>query len=1778
MVRECISIHVGQAGVQIGNACWELYCLEHGIQPDGQMPSDKTIGGGDDSFNTFFSETGAGKHVPRAVFVDLEPTLFHPEQLITGKEDAANNYARGHYTIGKEIIDLVLDRVHKLSDQCTGLQGFLVFHSFGGGTGSGFTSLLMERLSVEYGKKSKLEFSIYPAPQVSTAVVEPYNAILTTHTTLEHSDCAFMVDNEAIYDICRRNLDIERPSYTNLNRLISQIVSSITASLRFDGALNVDLTEFQTNLVPYPRIHFPLATYAPVISSEKAYHEQLSVGEITNACFEPANQMVKCDPRHGKYMACCLLYRGDVVPKDVNAAIASIKTKRSIQFVDWCPTGFKVGINYQPPTVVPGGDLAKVQRAVCMLSNTTAIAEAWARLDHKFDLMYAKRAFVHWYVGEGMEEGEFSEAREDMAALEKDYEERECISIHVGQAGVQIGNACWELYCLEHGIQPDGQMPSDKAIGGGDDSFNTFFSETGAGKHVPRAVFVDLEPTVIDEVRTGTYRQLFHPEQLITGKEDAANNYARGHYTIGKEIIDLVLDRIRKLSDQCTGLQGFLVFHSFGGGTGSGFTSLLMERLSVDYGKKSKLEFSIYPAPQVSTAVVEPYNSILTTHTTLEHSDCAFMVDNEAIYDICRRNLDIDRPSYTNLNRLISQIVSSITASLRFDGALNVDLTEFQTNLVPYPRIHFPLATYAPVISAEKAYHEQLSVSEITNACFEPANQMVKCDPRHGKYMACCLLYRGDVVPKDVNAAIATIKTKRSIQFVDWCPTGFKVGINYQPPTVVPGGDLAKVQRAVCMLSNTTAIAEAWARLDHKFDLMYAKRAFVHWYVGEGMEEGEFSEAREDMAALEKDYEERECISIHVGQAGVQIGNACWELYCLEHGIQPDGQMPSDKKIGGGDDSFNTFFIQTGAGKHVPRAVFVDLEPTVIDEVRTGTYRQLFHPEQLITGKEDAANNYARGHYTVGKEIIDIVMDRMRKLADQCTGLQGFLVFRSFGGGTGSGFASLLMERLSVDYGKKSKLEFSIYPAPQVSTAVVEPYNAILTTHTTLEHSDCAFMVDNEAIYDICRRNLDIERPSYTNLNRLISQIVSSITASLRFDGALNVDLTEFQTNLVPYPRIHFPLATYAPVISAEKAYHEQLTVSEITNSCFEPANQMVKCDPRHGKYMACCLLYRGDVVPKDVNAAIAAIKTKPTIQFVDWCPTGFKVGINYQPPTVVPGGDLAKVQRAVCMLSNTTAIAEAWARLDHKFDLMYAKRAFVHWYVGEGMEEGEFSEAREDMAALEKDYEEVGADGSEDDEVHVGQAGVQIGNSCWELYCLEHGIQPDGQMPSAKASGGGDDSFNTFFSETGAGKHVPRAVFVDLEPTVIDEVRSGMYRQLFHPEQLITGKEDAANNYARGHYTIGKEVIDIVMDRMRKLADQCTGLQGFLVFHSFGGGTGSGFTSLLMERLSVDYGKKSKLEFSVYPAPQVSTAVVEPYNAILTTHTTLEHSDCAFMEGEFSEAREDMAALEKDYEEVGADSAGDDENEGVGDGAGLGSRLCPGLVSALLAGLLGSLLPGPALSLETDGARVALGGAFRVGRGGSSSSFWEMRLFLTEAEATGAAVLSSSPSNFCSGLISRSEPCSALLLWRLGGREGPRLEGAVTTSAPSGTSAAAAEAEGVTGRLAGLLLALLPLLPALPGLLLPLLSCPFQLPALRSLGSSLLVMPGQGEGVRAGVEPGMNRSSSLSSGLSGGVGRGSSSASSGSCMEVSALSPTSIPSWSARFFRYSGPPSTCAR
>merc|ERR1719371_118044 len=124
---------------------------------------------------------------------------------------------------------------------------------------------------------------------------------------------------------------------------------------------------------------------------------------------------------------------------------------------------------------------------------------------------------------------------------------------------------------------------------------------------------------------------MFANDFLIAGKEDAANNFARGHYTIGKEMVN---EAVRKLADNSTNVQGFIVNHTVGGGTGSGLGALILERLAVDYRKKTKIGFEIYPSPQISTSIVDPYNALLSTHWLLDHTEVSIVLDNEAVYGI----------------------------------------------------------------------------------------------------------------------------------------------------------------------------------------------------------------------------------------------------------------------------------------------------------------------------------------------------------------------------------------------------------------------------------------------------------------------------------------------------------------------------------------------------------------------------------------------------------------------------------------------------------------------------------------------------------------------------------------------------------------------------------------------------------------------------------------------------------------------------------------------------------------------------------------------------------------------------------------------------------------------------------------------------------------------------------------------------------------------------------------------------------------------------------------
>merc|ERR1712238_418619 len=357
-----------------------------------------------------------------------------------------------------------------------------------------------------------------------------------------------------------------------------------------------------------------------------------------------------------------------------------------------------------------------------------------------------------------------------------------------------------------------------------------------------------------------------------------------------------------------------------------------------------------------------------------------------------------------------------------------------------------------------------------------------------------------------------------------------------------------------------------------------------------------------------------------MGQGGVQLGNAIWSQYNTEHDIQGNGTRGENADTS--DTYFQTFFEETAAGQYVPRNLYVDLEPSVLDDVRRGPYAGLFHSEFLVNGKEDAANNFARGHYTVGKEMMEIVNDRLRKMVDNCENVQGFIVTHSVGGGTGSGLGMLILERLAVDFRKKSKLGFEIYPSPNISTCIVEPYNGLLSTHWLLDHTDVSLVLDNEAIYSICQKKLDIKKPSYSNLNRIIAKVVSSMTAALRFNGELNVDMNEFQTNLVPFPRLHFMSSSLAPLVTPADKERQGNTAWDITEMVLNPKSFLVAYtdfDPVEDKYMAISINYRGKVKSKEANETVQKIKKQGKVSFVEWCPTGFKIGLNDSPAKAVP-------------------------------------------------------------------------------------------------------------------------------------------------------------------------------------------------------------------------------------------------------------------------------------------------------------------------------------------------------------------------------------------------------------------------------------------------------------------------------------------------------------------------------------------------------------------------------
>jgi len=434
---------------------------------------------------------------------------------------------------------------------------------------------------------------------------------------------------------------------------------------------------------------------------------------------------------------------------------------------------------------------------------------------------------------------------------------REIVHIQAGQCGNQIGSKFWEVVCDEHGIQPTGNYSgtSDLQL----ERIRVYYNEATGGRYVPRAILVDLEPGTMDSVRAGPFGGIFRPDNFVFGQSGAGNNWAKGHYTEGAELIDSVLDVVRKEAEGCDCLQGFQVTHSLGGGTGSGMGTLLISKIREEYPDRMMMTFSVFPSPKVSDTVVEPYNCTLSVHQLVENADEVMVIDNEALYDICFRTLKLTTPTYGDLNHLVSAVMAGATCCLRFPGQLNADLRKLAVNLIPFPRLHFFMIGFAPLTARGSALFRALTVPELTQQMFDAKNMMCASDPRHGRYLTAACMFRGSMSTKEVDEQMLNVQNKNSAYFVEWIPNNIKTSIC----DIAPKG----LKMSTTFIGNSTSIQEMFKRVSEQFTLMFRRKAFLHWYTGEGMDEMEFTEAESNMNDLISEYQQYQDATAEADQA-----------------------------------------------------------------------------------------------------------------------------------------------------------------------------------------------------------------------------------------------------------------------------------------------------------------------------------------------------------------------------------------------------------------------------------------------------------------------------------------------------------------------------------------------------------------------------------------------------------------------------------------------------------------------------------------------------------------------------------------------------------------------------------------------------------------------------------------------------------------------------------------------------------------------------------------------
>jgi len=426
----------------------------------------------------------------------------------------------------------------------------------------------------------------------------------------------------------------------------------------------------------------------------------------------------------------------------------------------------------------------------------------------------------------------------------------EIVCIHVGECGNRIGAQFWEVLSNEHGIDPTGTYRGDSALQL--EYINVFYNKATDDEYFPRAVLVDLDPDTKDSILSGDSGKIFCPDNCIFGQSGTQKNWAKGRYTEGAELlVESVMEVVRKEAQRCDSLQGFMLFHSLGGGTGSGLGTLILSKIREEYPDRIIATVSVFPSPKVSDTVLEPYNATFAIHQLIENADLTFCFDNETMQDICFRKLKIGDTNYADLNHLIAVTMSDITASLRFSNeGSRTTLRDLTNSLVPSPRLHFLIPAFAPLVSGSSQLSSALAFPKLTQQLFDRSTVMLSFDPSHSKYLSVLTLFRGRLSREEVAKAMLDVQNKDSPYFVKWIPDNVQVNV-----CDIPQHDM---MTSATLLINSTAIQKSFQRISDQFTVMFRRKAFLHWYTGEGMDEMQFFEAESSINNLISEYQQHQ--------------------------------------------------------------------------------------------------------------------------------------------------------------------------------------------------------------------------------------------------------------------------------------------------------------------------------------------------------------------------------------------------------------------------------------------------------------------------------------------------------------------------------------------------------------------------------------------------------------------------------------------------------------------------------------------------------------------------------------------------------------------------------------------------------------------------------------------------------------------------------------------------------------------------------------------------------